>query len=505
MHSSLWLSALIALPLLGALVVVTKRDSASFARRVGVATAFVELVLAGIVAGLYRGVSLGASTSSAFDFVTRRPVARAFGLYYDLGVDGVSLFMLVLTALVVLVAFVGALEKERSASFVGWLLVLTSAIMGSFATRDALTFFLFFELTLIPSYFLIAGWGGAGRTAAALKFFVYTFFGSGFLFVGLLFLGIRHQHVVGGALTFSLDALSVTPLASSTATLIVVGFLVAFGIKSPLFPFHTWSPATYAEAPTAGSMVLSALLAKLGTYGLLRFVVVLFAHDASALAHVRPYVLTLAVIGIVYGSALAARSRDLKRLVAYSSLAQVGFIILGIFSGSAIALNGAVLLMFNHGVITAALFLLIGYLERRRGTSVIADLRGLQGPAPVLAALFTIVMLASIGLPGLSGFVSEFLVLLGSFGTHPWWAAVATTGVVFAALYLLWAYQRVFHGDAQGDNATIADATTSERLTLLPLLVLIVVLGVFPKPFLHQTSNTTSDIVLHSNPSGVSR
>jgi NADH-quinone oxidoreductase subunit M len=291
--------------------------------------------------------------------------------------------------------------------------------------------------------------------------------------------------------------MSKVTLSPAAATWVLVGFLIAFGVKSPLFPLHSWSPAAYAEAPTAGSMMLSALLAKLGTYGLLRFGVALLPNGVDC---VRPYVMTLAVIGILYGSGVAAVSKNLKRLVAYSSLAQVGFIILGMFSGSLVATNGAVLLMFNHGIITAALFLLIGGIERRRGTSDIAGLAGLQGPAPVLAALFTVVMLGSIGLPGLSGFVSEFLVLLGAFNAHPWWAAVATTGVIFAALYLLWAYQRVFHGVAEGDNATVADATVRERSVLAPLVAAIVVLGLYPALLLRTiepsvvTSVTTSAV-----------
>jgi len=249
-------------------------------------------------------------------------------------------------------------------------------------------------------------------------------------------------------------------------------------------------------------MVLSAVLAKLGTYGLLVFAVGLFP---LAFHTVQPYVLTLAVIGILYGCALAAVAPDLKRMVAFSSVAQVGFITLGTVTGSQIGMTGAVLLMFNHGVMTAGFFLIIGFLEKRRGSYRIADLAGLQGPAPVLAGLFTIVMLGSIGLPGLSGFVSEFLILVGTFGTHQWWGVVATTGVLFSALYLLWVYQQVFHGEAHGANATIPDASTKERGVLVPIVALIIVLGVYPQPVLSRIRPSVEQIITHVVPAGLTK
>jgi NADH-quinone oxidoreductase subunit M len=317
-----------------------------------------------------------------------------------------------------------------------------------------------------------------------------------------LYLGFVHQHQTGGALTFSYSALANTPISHGVSVWLFIAFAIAFAVKSPIWPFHTWSPITYAEAPTAGSVELSALLAKLGSYGLLRFAVGLFP---LALPDMRPIVLTLAVIGILYGSLVACATPDLKRLVAYSSVAQMGFITLGIMSGSVIGATGAVLLMFNHGVITIGFFLIIGFIEQRRGSYQIKDLTGLQGPAPVLAALFTVVMMASLGLPGLSGFVSEFLILVGTFGTHAWWAAVAATGVIAAAAYLLWAYQRVFHGKATGVNASIPDASTKERWVLVPIIALILVLGVFPKPVLDRITPSVDVLIHHVAPTGVSK
>ncbi len=497
MHSSLWLSLLIAVPLAGALAAALVRERLNAAYRVAVGTSVIEMALSLVVAFLYNNAVPGAAT---FDFAGRWVLAAPFGLAYDVALDGISLLMVVLTALVVLLALLGARDTRREGAFVAWLLLLTSFTMGSFLAHDVLEFFIFFELTLVPAYFIISQWGGAQRSRAALKFFVYTFTGSAFLFVGTLYLGFAHQHQTQGALTFAYSALSSTAMSSGTATWLFVAFAIAFAVKSPIWPLHTWSPLTYAEAPTAGSIELSALLAKLGSYGLLRFAFALFP---LAQANVRPVMLSLAVIGIIYGSALAAVTPDLKRLVAFSSLAQMGFITLGIMTGSKIAMVGAVLLMFNHGVITVGFFLLIGFIEKRRGSATIADLTGWQGPAPVLAALFTVVMLASIGLPGLSGFVSEYLILIGAFATHAWWALVGTLGVVLAALYLLWAYQRVFHGRHHGE--AISDASARERWVMVPVVVLIVALGVFPRPVLDRISPSVQQVIEHVAPAGVSK
>ncbi len=499
MHSSLWLTLLLLVPVAGALVaaLVAKREGRSYV--VAVVTASVEMALTLVVMVLYNNHVAGAQT---FDFAGRFVLAAPFGLAYDVALDGISLLMVALTSLVVLLALLGARDRRREPAFVAWLLLLTSFTMGSFVAHDLLEFFIFFELTLIPCYFIISQWGAAQRSRAALKFFIYTFAGSAFLFVGALYLGFAHQHQTQGALTFAYGALSATTMTHGTAVWLFSAFAIAFAVKSPIWPLHTWSPLTYAEAPTAGSIELSALLAKLGSYGLLRFAVGLLP---LALPTMRPVLLTLAVIGIIYGSAIACVTPDLKRLVAYSSLAQMGFITLGIVTGSKIAMVGAVLLMFNHGVITAGFFLIIGFIERRRGSATIRDLTGLQGPAPVMAALFTVVMLASIGLPGLSGFVSEYLILIGAFATHVWWGVLGTLGVVLAALYLLWAYQRVFHGRAEGDDAAMTDASTGERWVLAPIVVLIVVLGVFPRPVLDRITPSVQQLIEHVTPAGVNK
>ena len=490
MHSSLWLSALIVLPLLGALVAMLVRGIRGASYVVAVGVSALEVAVSLVVALMYRSNITGAQN---FDFYSRHVVSAPLGLAYDVALDGLSLLMVVLTSIVVLLSLLGARDRRREPSFVAWLLVLTALTMGSFIAHDVLEFFVFFELTLVPCYFIISGWGGAERARAALKFFLYTFAGSAFLLIGILYLGFayQHQHPAIG-LTFAYGALSATTLSHPVAVWLFIGFAIAFGVKAPIWPLHTWSPLTYAEAPTAGSIELSALLAKLGSYGLLRFAVGLLP---LAQVSVRPYVLTLAVIGILYGSLLACVASDLKRFVAYSSLAQMSFITLGVMSGSTIGVSGAVLLMFNHGIITIGFFLIIGFLERRRASIQIADFSGLQGPAPVLSALFTVTMLASIGLPGLSGFVSEYLILIGTFTTHAWWGAVASLGVLASAIYLLWAYQRVFHGRAEGMNAQIADASSAERWVLVPVVVLIVALGVFPQPVLNRITPSIHNLV----------
>ncbi len=499
MHSSLWISALLLLPVLGALLARSQRQVEGRAYAIAVATAGLETVLSLVVAVLYKS---NLANAQGFDFAYRRVLSAPLGLSYDVAIDGISLWLVVLTALTVFVALLGARDRRRESSYVTWQLLLLSVTMGCFVAHDLLEFFVFFELILVPCYFMITQWGGEQRKAAAMKFFLYTFTGSAFMLVSLIYLAIAHQREVGGALTFAYGALSQTTLSTTAALWVFAGFAIAFAVKAPIWPFHTWSPSTYAEAPTAAGIELSALLSKLGSYGLLRFAVGLLPgaqHDA------RPVMLTLAVISILYGSFVACTAKDLRRFIAYSSLAQMGFVTLGVMSGSLIGTQGAVLLMVNHGIITLGVFVLVGYLERRRANVAMAELRGLQGPMPVFAGLFTLFMLATMGLPGLSGFVSEYLILIGTFGTHTWWALAATLGVVGSAVYWLWAYQRAFHGPVSGDDAELADVSTTERNVLVPVVVLVVALGVFPSPVLNRIAPAVNYLITHVAPTGVSK
>ncbi|HWJ98388.1 MAG TPA: NADH-quinone oxidoreductase subunit M [Acidimicrobiales bacterium] len=413
---------------------------------------------------------------------------------WKLGVDGISLWLVALTGLLFPIAMLGAPPHGDDKPFYAWLLVLEAGCLGAFLALDTFLFFVFFEIVLVPMYFLISGWGYGERKYAATKFFLYTMFGSAFMLVGTV--ALSYLHAKGGPVTFDLQVLADHQgvLAQSTARWLFVSFAIAFAVKVPIFPVHTWLPDAHTQAPTAGSVILAGVLLKLGTYGFLRYGLYLFP-EASAWA--APGMVTLGVIGIIYGAVCATMQKDLKRLVAYSSVAHMGFIVLGIFAITRQALNGSVLQMVNHGVSTGALFLLVGFIYERRHTREIAELKGLQKPAPKMAAVFTLVMLSSIGLPGLNGFVGEFLILIGSFLTVRWWAVVAVTGVILAALYLLWAYQRVFHGEPDGDNKTFKDITFTEGLVMAPLLLLIVFMGLFPKPFLDRIEPSVDKLVHH--------
>jgi NADH-quinone oxidoreductase subunit M len=379
-------------------------------------------------------------------------------------------------------------------SYLAWMLLLEAGVMGSFLSLDLFLFFVFFEIVLVPMYFLIGGWGYEKRVYAATKFFLYTMAGSAFMLVGIVatvFLARRDT----GALTFDLvEIAEKANFATGTGRWLFVAFMIAFAVKVPLFPLHTWLPDAHTQAPTGGSVILAGVLLKMGTYGMLRFGVYLFPQAAI---WAKPVLLTLAVIGILYGAIAATMQKDLKRLVAYSSVAHLGFIVLGTFAMTTQAITGGVMQMVNHGVSTGALFLLVGMIYERRHTRQISELGGIQAVAPIFAGFFMIVMLSSIGLPGLNGFVGEFLVLIGSFETARWWVVVATIGVILAALYLLWAYQRVFHGEPNDDNKSFPEITLREGLLLSVFVAAIVFAGVYPKPMLDRIEPSVKALIEH--------
>ena len=427
-----------------------------------------------------------------FQFVEKHEWVSSLDLNWFLAVDGISLFLVVLTGILFPIAILAADPHHDPKPYYVWLMMLMAGSMGAFLALDLLLFFLFFEVVLVPMYFLIGGWGHEGRVYAAMKFFLYTMAASAPMLVGIVSLVFLSKPETGGA-TFDVTRLAAADALGDTAALLVfLSFAIAFAVKVPLVPFHTWLPDAHTEAPTAGSVILAGVMLKLGTYGFIRFGVYLFPQVIDDLA---PIFLTLGVIGIVYGAAVATMQRDLKRLVAYSSVAHMGFIVLGVFALNTQGLEGGVLQMINHGISTGALFILVGWIYERRHTREISALGGLQSAAPVMAGVFTLVMLSSVGLPGLNGFVGEFLILLGTFSAARWWAVVAVSGVILAALYLLWAYQRSFHGPAEGENATMADLRPSELLAIAPLLVLIVALGVYPKPVLDRIEPSVEELV----------
>jgi len=486
------LTIIVFLPLVGAaLVALLPAASADLAKPIGFLTAALELILVIYLVVDFKGGQAG------FEFVSQHSWIGQFGIAWKVGVDGISLFLVAMTALLFPVAMVGPKITGSARAFMFWMLLLEAACMGTFLSMDLFLFFVMFEVTLVPGYFIVAGWGGLRRNYAATKFFIYTFAGSAFLFVGILSLSLLTARANGGHQTF--DLITLTRLASglphSDQVLIFLSFAVAFAVKIPLVPFHSWLPDAYTEAPTAGSMILAGILFKLGAYGLLRLGIFILPRAAADLA---PLLLTLAAVGITYGALITIMQKDLKRLVAYASIVDVAFIVLGIFAFSSEGVTGGVLEMVNHGLTTGAMFFLVGIIWERRGTLKISELGGLQKPAPILAAVFLAVVLSAVGLPGLNGFVGEFLVLVGTFITHRWWAVVATTAIVSGAIYLLWAYQRVFHGPIRQEaNAKVRDISWRELAAVAPLLVGIVFLGVYPKPFLDRVTPSVNHLLAH--------
>jgi NADH-quinone oxidoreductase subunit M len=431
---------------------------------------------------------------AGFQFSSKHAWIEQWGIGWHLGVDGISLFLIVLTGVLFPLAIVGIDAHHDEKPYLAWLLMLQAGVMGSFLSLDLFLFFIFFEIVLVPMYFLIGGWGYENRVYAATKFFLYTMFGSAFMLVGIIATAMLAREDVG-YLTF--DLVEIAENANFSANVgrwLFFSIAIAFAVKVPIFPLHTWLPDAHTQAPTAGSVVLAGVMLKLGTYGFLRFGLYLFPEAA---VWSRSLWLTLAVIGIIYGAIAATMQKDLKRLVAYSSVAHLGFIILGTFAFTTQAISGSVLQMVNHGVSTGALFLLVGMIYERRKTRQIAELGGIQKVAPIFAAGFMIVMLSSIGVPGLNGFIGEYLILLGSFQTARWWTVVATAGVILAALYLLWAYQRVFHGEPDEANAAFPELRAKEAMVLLPFIVAIVFTGVYPKPLLDRIEPSVEALVAH--------
>ncbi len=483
------LTILVLLPAIGALVVALLPNSRK------------ELVKP---VGLMFAVATGAMTlwllakfhtgQGDYQFVSQHPWIKEWGIGWHLGVDGISLFLIVLTGILMPIALLGSDAHHNYKPYTAWILLLEAGVIGSFVSLDLFLFFVFFEIVLVPMYMLIGGWGYEGRVYASMKFFIYTMLGSALMLVGIITTAFLARNQIGH---LSFDLVEIAEKASfgvNTGRWLFLAFALAFAVKVPLFPLHTWLPDAHTQAPTAGSVILAGVMLKLGTYGFLRFCFTMFPEASR---HFRPLFLTLAVIGIIYGAAVATMQKDLKRLVAYSSVAHLGFIVLGSFAFTSQSISGSVMQMINHGVSTGALFLLVGMIYERRHTRQIAELKGLQKVAPIFAAVFMIVMLSSIGVPGLNGFAGEFLILIGSFLTARWWVVVATVGVILAALYLLWAYQRVFHGEPDEANKNFRELTWREGLIMAPLLGLIVFCGVYPKPMLDRIQPSVDSLIAH--------
>jgi NADH-quinone oxidoreductase subunit M len=433
-----------------------------------------------------------------YQFADSHAWIKIVGANLSFGIDGISLFMVLLTAILFPIGLLASADVDNPKAFTAWMLMLEAAMIGVFTSRDLIVFFIFFEFVLVPMYFLIAGWGHGNTSYAAMKFFLYTAAGSAFLFVGILALAYLHERATH-VFTFDTGVLTQWAamhgnLSSSTADLLFVAFAVGFAVKVPLFPLHTWLPDAHTEAPTAGSVVLAGVMLKMGTYGFLRFAIPMFP---SAARYFAPVLLTLAVIGITYGAIVATMQPDLKRLIAYSSVAHLGFVVMGTFALTTEGIQGGLFTMVSHGLTTGALFLLVGMLYDRRHTRKISDFGGLWKAVPILSGLFLAATFASIGLPGFSGFVGEFTSLLGTFLTRRWWAVVATSGVILAAIYLLWAYQRAFTGEPEGENVAVKEIGFREAATVVPLLALSLFLGFYPKPLFDRSQVAVKDLMAH--------
>ena len=474
------LNALIIIPLVGTLVVGFA--PAARARYLAMVVTLVELVVS---AGLWWAFD---PSTSAMQFGVDAPWLPQWGIRYSLGLDGISLFMVLLTTAIMPLAVLSSFHyiTRREKLYYALLLALTTGMLGVFLALDMFVFYVFWEVMLIPMYFLIGIWGGKNRLYAAIKFFIYTMAGSLLMLVAILAM-MFHAWKSGGTPTFAYDAfLQAAPSLGSAAPWLFTAFALAFAIKVPVFPFHTWLPDAHVEAPTAGSVILASILLKMGTYGFLRFAVPFFP-DVALSGFVTGLVVTLAVIGVIYGALVAMVQPDVKKLVAYSSVSHLGFVMLGIWAATLQSVQGALMIMIGHGLSTGALFLLIGMLYERRHTREIAAFGGLARVMPVFSLILVITSLASIGLPGLNGFVGEFLVLVGSFARFPWATGLATTGVIFAAAYLLWALQRIiFNRLDRVENEHLPDLSRRELWVVLPLLAGMVWLGLYPQPVLSR-------------------
>ncbi len=483
------LTWLILLPLVGAIVIALIPQS----RRELIFPLSIAVTVLPLAVALWIAFTFEVG-DPFFQFTVDHTFFPRLGIGWRLGVDGISLWLIVLTAVLFPLAIAASTSiTEQRKQYLVTMLILESGLLGVFVALDLLLFFAFFEIVLVPMYFLIGIWGSGNRRYAATKFVLFTAFGSIFLLAGIIALAVLIGDSVGSVTSFDLrEALDVR--LSSTAQLwLFAAFGIAFAVKVPIVPLHTWLADAHTEAPTAGSVILAGVLLKMGGYGFLRFNMTLFPEATVDLAK---GMVLLGVIGIVYGAVVAIVQPDVKRLIAYSSISHMGFVILGLFALTSQGLSGGVFVMISHGLVTGALFLLVGMLYDRRHSRLIDDYGGIATVMPIYAGLFLYMAFASIGLPGLSGFVGEFLVLVGSYLTVPVLAVIGATGVVLAAIYLLWAYERIFTGPITNPaNEGLLDLGLREIAIIVPLIVLVLALGIYPKPVLDRIQPSV-DLIL---------
>lgn len=483
-------------PIVGILILLfINKEKQNLIKYIGVATSVVTFALSLLV---YFGFD---ETNTQMQFVEQYPWIAGLDISYFVGVDGLTILLIVLTTFLTPLALIASWDSitDRLKEYVSFMLLLEVGMLGVFLAVDLFLFYVFWEAMLIPMYFIIGIWGGKERIYAAVKFFLYTMAGSLLMLIAILWLGYYASTLPDGYFTTNLLKLyAITPsIPMEIQVWMFLAFALSFAIKVPLFPLHTWLPDAHVQAPTAGSVILAGVLLKMGTYGLLRFCLPLFPQASFQFT---PLLATLSVIGIVYGALVAMVQTDIKKLVAYSSVSHLGFVVLGIFSMTEEGIQGAIIQMINHGLSTGALFLLVGMIYDRRHTREISQFGGLAKVMPIFTTMFMIVTFSSIGLPGLNGFVGEFLILLGSFNSiflgSYWYAAFAATGVIFSAVYMLWMCQRVFFGKiTHEENRSLLDMTKREIAILIPILLFIVWIGVYPSTFLKSSAASTKQVV----------
>jgi NADH-quinone oxidoreductase subunit M len=499
-----WLSLVTFLPLVGALIIAfVPRQNLPLIRWVALGTALVTWIVSLVILlGFDRDLT-------GFQFVEVADWVPAFGIQYKLGIDGISMAMVVLSTTLTWICVLASFGpiKERVKEYMIAFLVLEVGMVGVFLALDTFLFYIFWEIVLVPMYLIIGIWGGANRIYATIKFVLYTLVGSLLMLVAILGCAFTYQSATGSwAGAFDYEVLRTFGFDGTLQFFAFGGFFLAFAIKVPMFPFHTWLPDAHVEAPTAGSVILAGVMLKLGAYGLLRFNLGMFPEASQQWA---PLIIVLSLIGIVYGAIVALVQPDLKKLVAYSSVSHMGFVTLGIFIFQEQGLHGAVLQMVAHGIITGALFLLVGVIYERTHDRTIAKMGGLAGALPVYSALLGFFVLASLALPGLAGFVGEFLVIIGTFDFWPVAAAMAALAMMLGAAYLLWMYQRVVFGDLseflKGLGHHLTDMTRVEVLTLAPLVVLAIGFGLFPGLLLELWQAPVTEILSSVGPAVIAR
>jgi len=501
MEQSNLITLLLLIPFIGSFILLLlDKEKENLIRYGGLAVSVLTFIISLIIFFNFD------SQNPDFQFKHKFAWIDNLNIFYSVGIDGLSLLLVLLTTFLTPLTLISSWSgiKTRVKEFTFFMLILEVGMLGVFVSLDLFLFYIFWEAMLIPMYFIIGIWGGKERIYASIKFFIYTMFGSLLMLVAIIWLAVYASSSLNHFTTDLIELYSVGPEVERTIQdWMFLAFAFSFAIKVPLFPLHTWLPDAHVQAPTAGSVILAGVLLKMGTYGLLRFCLPLFPQASITFA---PYICVLAIIGIIYGSLVAMVQKDMKKLVAYSSVAHLGFVVLGIFAMTQEAIQGAVIQMVNHGLSTGALFLLVGVLYERTHTREISEYGGIAKIVPVYSFMLLFVSLSSIGLPGLNGFVGEFLILLGTFKSPvlgSWWFTVfAASGVIFAAVYLLWMYQRVVFGEVKNQKLnTLTDMNLREILVMIPIFIFIIWIGIYPSTFLNVSEKSTAKVIEQVLPS----